>query len=176
MAKKEYIYATGKRKSSIARVNIIPGTGKITINKKDLNEIYTLDTLKAIVLKPFTVANMMEKYDVEATVHGGGFVGQAGAVSHGIAKALATTDPEVRLTLTVLKKQEKLHNSQRDRKQFIQIIHTQSFILCVFLCKKEPVEKSTGLIFYYYLKNGGISNLLSVELNPLLNPLENPVF
>ena len=56
MAKKEYIYATGKRKSSIARVNIIPGTGKITINKKDLNEIYTLDTLKAIVLKPFTVA------------------------------------------------------------------------------------------------------------------------
>ena len=77
MAKKEYIYATGKRKSSIARVNIIPG----------------------IVLKPFTVANMMEKYDVEATVHGGGFAGQAGAVSHGIAKALATTDPEVRAVL-----------------------------------------------------------------------------
>ena len=93
MAKKEYIYATGKRKASIARVNIIPGTGKITINKKDINEIYTLDTLKAIVLKPFTVTNMMEKYDVEATVTGGGFVGQAGAISHGIAKALATTDP-----------------------------------------------------------------------------------
>ena len=99
MAKKEYIYATGKRKSSIARVNIIPGTGKITINKKDMNEIYTLDTLKAIVLKPFNVTNMMEKYDVVATVSGGGFVGQAGAISHGIAKALATTNPDVRLTL-----------------------------------------------------------------------------
>ena len=70
-----------------------------TINKKDMNEIYTLDTLKAIVLKPFKVANTMEKYDVEATVCGGGFAGQAGAVAHGIAKALATTDPEVRLIL-----------------------------------------------------------------------------
>lgn len=99
MAKKEYIYATGKRKSSIARVNIIPGTGKITINKKDMNEIYTLDTLKAIVLKPFKVASMMEKYDVVATVKGGGFSGQAGAIAHGIAKALSTTDPDVRAVL-----------------------------------------------------------------------------
>ena len=99
MAKKEYIYATGKRKSSIARVNIIPGTGKITINKKDMNENYTLDTLKAIVLKPFTVTNLMEKYDVIATVNGGGFAGQAGAVAHGIAKALATTDADVHATL-----------------------------------------------------------------------------
>ena len=99
MAKKEYIYATGKRKSSIARVNIIPGTGKITINKKDIDEIYTLDTLKAIVLKPFKAVNMMEKYDVVATVKGGGFSGQAGAIAHGIAKALATTDPDVRTTL-----------------------------------------------------------------------------
>ncbi len=99
MAKKEYIYATGKRKSSIARVNIIPGTGKITINKKDINEVYNLETLKAIILKPFNVTNMIEKYDVEATVRGGGFSGQAGAIAHGIAKALATTDPEVRLIL-----------------------------------------------------------------------------
>lgn len=99
MAQKEYIYATGKRKSSIARVNIIPGTGKITINKKDMNEVYNLDTLKAIVLKPFKVAQMMEKYDVVATTRGGGFAGQAGALSHGIAKALASTDPEVRSIL-----------------------------------------------------------------------------
>ena len=96
MANKEYIYATGKRKSSIARVNLIPGTGKITINGKDINELYTLDTLKAIVLKPFNVANLMEKYDVTATVHGGGFAGQAGAISHGIAKALSTIDLETR--------------------------------------------------------------------------------
>ncbi len=99
MAKKEYIYATGKRKSSIARVKIIPGTGKITINKKDIDEVYNLDTLKAIVLKPFKAVNMMEKYDVVATVNGGGFSGQAGAIAHGIAKALATTDPDVHITL-----------------------------------------------------------------------------
>lgn len=110
MAKKEYIYATGKRKSSIARVNIIPGTGKITINKKDMDEVYTLDTLKAIILKPFKVANMMEKYDVVATVKGGGFSGQAGAVAHGIAKALSTTDPEVR---TVLKRNGLLTRDSR---------------------------------------------------------------
>lgn len=110
MAKKEYIYATGKRKSSIARVNIIPGTGKITINKKDMDEVYTLDTLKAIVLKPFKVANMMEKYDVVATVKGGGFSGQAGAVAHGIAKALSTTDPEIR---TVLKRNGLLTRDSR---------------------------------------------------------------
>ncbi len=96
---KEFIYATGKRKSSIARVNIIPGTGKITINKKDINEVFNLDTLKAIILKPFTVANLMEKYDVEATVHGGGFAGQAGAIAHGIAKALASTDLDLRVLL-----------------------------------------------------------------------------
>ncbi len=99
MSKKEYIYATGKRKSSIARVNIIPGTGKITINKKDMNEVYNLDTLKAIILRPFKVANLMEKYDVIATVTGGGFAGQAGAVAHGISKALATTDPDTRAVL-----------------------------------------------------------------------------
>ena len=110
MAKKEYIYATGKRKSSIARVNIVPGTGKVTVNKKDINEVFSLDTLKAIIMKPFNVANMMEKYDVEATVHGGGFVGQAGAIAHGIAKALSTVDLETR---TVLKRNGLLTRDSR---------------------------------------------------------------
>ena len=110
MAKEEYIYATGKRKSSIARVNIIPGTGKITINKKDINEVYNLDTLKAVILKPFNVTNLIEKYDVEATVKGGGFAGQAGAIAHGISKALASTDPEVR---TVLKRNGLLTRDSR---------------------------------------------------------------
>lgn len=110
MAKKEYIYATGKRKSSIARVNIIPGTGKITINKKDINEVYNLETLKAVILKPFNVTNLIEKYDVEATVKGGGFAGQAGAIAHGISKALASTDPEVR---TVLKRNGLLTRDSR---------------------------------------------------------------
>ena len=100
MAKKQNVYyGTGRRKSSIAKVRLVSGTGKITVNGKDMNEVYTLDTLKAIVLKPFKVVDMIEKYDVEANVHGGGFAGQAGAIAHGIAKALATTDPEVRTTL-----------------------------------------------------------------------------
>lgn len=96
---KKFIYATGKRKSAIARVRITPGTGKITVNKKDLNEFYSLETLKAVVLRPFTVANMMEKYDVIATVKGGGYSAQAGAVAHGISKALATIDLETRTSL-----------------------------------------------------------------------------
>ena len=110
MAKKEYIYATGKRKSSIARVNIIPGTGKITVNKKDINEVFGLDTLRAVIMKPFNVAGMIEKYDVEATVHGGGFSGQAGAIAHGIAKALSTVDLETR---TVLKRNGLLTRDSR---------------------------------------------------------------
>jgi len=101
MAKKEtkYIYATGKRKSAIARVRITPGTGKITVNEKPLDEFYTLETLKAVVTRPFAVANTMEKYDVIATVHGGGYSAQAGAIAHGIAKALATTDGDVKTSV-----------------------------------------------------------------------------
>jgi len=101
MAKTEktFIYATGKRKSAIARVRIAPGTGIVTINKKALNEFYSLETLKAVVMRPFTVANMMEKYDVIATVKGGGFSAQAGAVAHGISKALASIDLDTRTSL-----------------------------------------------------------------------------
>ena len=101
MAKTEktFIYATGKRKSAIARVRITPGTGIVTINKKELNEFYSLETLKAVVMRPFTVANMMEKYDVIGKVKGGGFSAQAGAVAHGISKALASTDLDTRTSL-----------------------------------------------------------------------------
>ena len=107
---KKFIYATGKRKSAIARVRITPGTGKVTINKKDWNEFYSLETLKAIVLKPFTVANMMEKYDVIATVKGGGYSAQAGAIAHGISRALATIDLDTR---TALKKDGLLTRDSR---------------------------------------------------------------
>ncbi len=96
---RNFIYATGKRKSAVARVRLTPGTGKVTINKKELNEFYSLETLKAVVMRPFTVANMMEKYDVIATVKGGGFSAQAGAVAHGISKALATIDLDTRTSL-----------------------------------------------------------------------------
>ena len=96
---KKFIYATGKRKSAIARVRITPGTGKVTVNKKDLADFATLETLRAVITRPFAVANMMEKYDVIATVKGGGFSAQASAVAHGISKALATIDLDTRTAL-----------------------------------------------------------------------------
>ena len=90
---RNFIYATGKRKSAVARVRITPGTGKVTINKKELNEFYSLETLKAIVMRPFTVANMIEKYDVIATVRGGGFSAQAAAVAEKYESLIASETP-----------------------------------------------------------------------------------
>jgi small subunit ribosomal protein S9 len=108
--KPTFIYATGKRKCAIARVRITPGTGKITINGKDIDAFYSLETLKAIVTKPIKVANTPEKYDVIATVKGGGFAASAGAIAHGIAKAIASTDSEVR---TVIKRNGLLTRDAR---------------------------------------------------------------
>lgn len=101
MAKKENIvfYGTGRRKSSIARVRLVEGTGKITINGKDIDEFFGLETLKVIVRQPLTVTNTTAKYDVIATVKGGGFTGQAGAIRHGIARALNEANLEYRPTL-----------------------------------------------------------------------------
>ena len=98
MAKKENIvfYGTGRRKSSVARVRIFEGTGKITINGKDIDEFFGLDTLKVIVKQPLTVTNTTAKYDVVATVKGGGFTGQAGAIRHGLARALNEANSEYR--------------------------------------------------------------------------------
>ncbi|MEG0073124.1 MAG: 30S ribosomal protein S9 [Clostridia bacterium] len=108
------IYATGKRKQSIARVRLVPGKGKITINDKDINEVYNLDTLKAIVIKPLVLTTNTENYDVIATVHGGGFAGQAAAIAHGISKAVATTDEEKRL---ILKKAGMLTRDSRTKER-----------------------------------------------------------
>ena len=90
MAKKENIvfYGTGRRKNAVARVRVMDGTGKITINNKDIDEFFGLETLKVIVRQPFTVTNTLGKYDVVCTVKGGGTTGQAGAIRHGIARAL----------------------------------------------------------------------------------------
>ena len=98
MAKKENIvfYGTGRRKSSVARVRIFEGTGKITINGKDIDEFFGLDTLKVIAKQPLTVTNTTTKYDVIATVKGGGFTGQAGAIRHGLARALNEANSEYR--------------------------------------------------------------------------------
>ena len=92
-SKKPYMYGTGRRKSSVARVHLFPGgTGKITINGRDIDDYFGLDTLKLIVRQPFGATNTMDKFDVEATVTGGGVTGQAGAIRHGIARALLLVD------------------------------------------------------------------------------------
>ena len=101
MAKSENIVytGTGRRKSSIARVRIVEGSGKITINGKDIDEFFGLETLKVIVRQPLTVTNTTDKYDVICSVQGGGFTGQAGAIRHGIARALNEANSEFRSTL-----------------------------------------------------------------------------
>ncbi len=101
MAKKDNIvyYGTGRRKSSVARVRIVEGSGKITVNGKDIEEFFGLETLKVIVKQPLQVTNTISKYDVIATVKGGGITGQAGAVRHGIARALNEANSEFRPAL-----------------------------------------------------------------------------
>ena len=87
-------YGTGRRKSSIARVYLVPGTGKITINKRDIDEYFGLETLKVVVRQPLVATDNVNKFDVLVNVHGGGFTGQAGAIRHGIARALIEADEE----------------------------------------------------------------------------------
>lgn len=93
MAKTQY-QATGRRKSSVARVRLLPGTGKVTVNKKDLDDYFGMEILKNEVKRPFDVTGTAGKFDVIATVKGGGTTGQAGALRHGIARALCVADEE----------------------------------------------------------------------------------
>ena len=99
MADKIYYHGTGRRKNAIARVRITEGNGKITVNGKDLDEYFGVETLKVIVRQPLTVTNTTAKYDVIAKVVGGGFTGQAGAIRHGIARALNEANSEFRPAL-----------------------------------------------------------------------------
>ena len=96
---KIFFYGTGRRKSSIARVRLVEGSGKITINGKDIDKFFGMETLKVIVKQPLTVTNTASKYDVIASVKGGGFTGQAGAIRHGIARALNEANSEYRPAL-----------------------------------------------------------------------------
>lgn len=92
-------YGTGRRKTSIARVRLVPGEGNITINKRDIENYFGLDTLKVIVKQPLTLTGTLNRYDVLVSVHGGGFTGQAGAIRHGIARALVNADNDLRPAL-----------------------------------------------------------------------------
>ena len=89
---KPYFYGTGRRKKSVARVRIVPGTGVITINGRDIDDYFGLETLKLIVNQPFGVTETVGKFDIVCTVRGGGFSGQAGAIRHGLSRALLQAD------------------------------------------------------------------------------------
>jgi len=110
-------YGTGRRKKSIARVYLTPGTGNITINKRSIDEYFGLETLKVIVRQPLVATDNVDKFDVKVTVRGGGTTGQAGAIRHGIARALLTVDNDFR---PVLKKAGFLTRDPRmkERKKY----------------------------------------------------------
>jgi small subunit ribosomal protein S9 len=114
---KQGVLATGRRKTSVAKVWLVPGTGKIVVNRKPLEEYFGLETLRVDVKRPLQVTNTMGKFDVIANVKGGGFTGQAGAVRHGIARALLKIDSELK---PLLKKEGFLTRDPRmtERKKY----------------------------------------------------------
>ena len=117
MAKTEKYYGTGRRKKSIARVYLVPGKGDVTINKRSMDEYFGLETLKVIVRQPLAATENVEKFDVIVNVRGGGYTGQAGAIRHGIARALLQVDADYR---PVLKKAGFLTRDPRmkERKKY----------------------------------------------------------
>ena len=96
---KPYFYGTGRRKKSVARVRVYPGNGQITINSKDVDEYFGLETLKLIINQPFGATGTVGKFDIVANVNGGGISGQAGAIRHGVARALVAADENYRPAL-----------------------------------------------------------------------------
>jgi len=116
VANVQYI-GTGRRKTSVARVRLLPGSGKIIINKRDIDDYFDFDTLKVLVREPLEITDTLDKYDVFVNVQGGGFTGQAGAIRHGISRALIESDEELR---PVLKKAGFLTRDPRmkERKKY----------------------------------------------------------
>ncbi len=98
-SKSKYYYGTGRRKHSVARVRMYPGSGSITINDRNIDDYFGLETLKLIVRQPLELTDTTEKFDIVCTVAGGGVTGQAGAIRHGISRALLVFDQELRPTL-----------------------------------------------------------------------------
>ena len=99
MYESNYFYGTGRRKSSVARVRVYPGTGKITINDRDIDDYFGLETLKLIVRQPLALTGTAEKFDIVCRVSGGGVTGQAGAIRHGLSRALLQADENLRPAL-----------------------------------------------------------------------------
>ena len=124
MAEKTSLLGTGRRKNSIARVRLVNGNGKITVNSKDINEYFGVETLKVIVKQPLTVTNTLDRFDIIWTVKGGGISGQAGAIRHGISRALLQANSEYRpilksngfLTRDARMKERKKYGMKKARK------------------------------------------------------------
>ena len=116
MSKIQYM-GTGRRKKSVARVFLVPGSGNVIINKRNIDDYFGLDTLKYIVNQPLVLTNTMSSYDVKVNVHGGGLTGQAGAIRHGISRALIKVDDNLR---SILKKEGFLTRDPRmkERKKY----------------------------------------------------------
>ena len=157
MAKAARFYGTGRRKKSIARVYLVPGKGEIKINKRSIDEYFGLETLKVIVRQPLVATDTVDKYDVLVNVHGGGYTGQAGAIRHGIARALLqvdadfrpvlkkagylTRDPRMKERNTVSKPQEERPNFQRDKQLLANrnaygkpgMLAFTGFLLCILI-------------------------------------------
>ena len=123
-------YGTGRRKKSIARVYIVPGTGKITINKRDIDEYFGLETLKVVVRQPLVATETVDKFDVLVNVHGGGFTGQAGAIRHGLSRALLQADAEYR---PVLKKAGYLTRDPRMKES----MPLQRYVMRTFIFRRQ---------------------------------------
>jgi small subunit ribosomal protein S9 len=114
---KTQYYGTGRRKKAIARVFITPGTGKIVINERDIDNYFDFETLKTVVKEPLMITDTIDRFDINCTVKGGGFTGQAGAVRHGISRALLEADADLR---PILKKAGFLTRDPRmvERKKY----------------------------------------------------------
>ncbi len=111
----EQFIGTGRRKTSIARVRLVPGNGKITINNRDIEEFFNYETLRVVVREPLVITETLEKFDVLVKIEGGGFTGQAGAIRHGISRALIESDPELR---PILKKAGYLTRDSRMKERY----------------------------------------------------------
>ena len=149
-------YGTGRRKKSIARVYLVPGTGKVTINKRDIDEYLGLETLKLIVRQPLAATETADKFDVLVNVRGGGTTGQAGAIRHGIARALCQADADYRpvlkkagfLTRDPRMKERKKYGLKAARRapQFSKRYSTAQTISKWF--KKPGKSRFSGLLLY----------------------------
>ena len=136
---KPYFYGTGRRKFSIARVRLVPGSGDISINGRNIDDYFGIETLKMIVRQPFAITGTEGKFDIICTVKGGGISGQAGAVRHGVARALLQANEEYRLTLKkagLLTRDPRISNTQATYMQQ-SYLSNKDFNRDVFLQKKD---------------------------------------